>query len=61
MFANSVDKKQYNRIGMKTIVALTGLTLIGIGAGTLIVGWKVGLSAGVIILGCGLLIDAVIK
>jgi hypothetical protein len=46
---------------MRTLLGLTGIALIGIGIVTLIAGWRVGLCAGVILLGCVLVIDAVIK
>jgi hypothetical protein len=46
---------------MKSTVALIGIILIGGGTGTLIYDWRVGFCTAVIILGAGLLIDAIRK
>lgn len=46
---------------MRTIIGLIGITMIGIGTATLLVNWKVGLCAGIILLGMGLIFDAVRK
>lgn len=46
---------------MRTLLGMIGITLIGTGAGTLIYDWRIGMCAGVILLGMGLVIDAVRK
>jgi hypothetical protein len=46
---------------MKSLLGLIGVTLMGIGIGTVAVGLKVGLCAGTILLGLGLVIDALKK
>jgi hypothetical protein len=46
---------------MKSIVALTGIVLVGVGVATLVFDWKIGLCAGTILLGLGLFIDAMRK
>lgn len=43
---------------MNMIIGIIGVTLVGIGAGTLAYDWKVGACFGVIIFGGGLIIDS---
>jgi len=46
---------------MRTILAILGLSFIGIGATTIIYDCRIGICVGIIILGTGLIIDAVRK
>lgn len=44
---------------MKSLVGIIGITLMGIGIGTVSLGLKIGLCAGITLLGLGLIIDAI--
>jgi hypothetical protein len=46
---------------MREIIGLAGITLVGFGTGVWIASWKVGICAGLIVLGGGLFIDAIRK
>jgi len=44
---------------MKMIVGMVGIALVGMGAGTIAFGLKIGLCIGVSVIGFGLVIDAI--